>query len=251
MKKISVLTILLIIIVFKINAQIGVGEWRDHLPFNYAIAVTESSGKVYVASESGVFSYSKSSHNIEKMTKANILSDVGISSIAYSDQNELLLVGYSNGNVDLIFDNEIFNLPDIKREMISGSKSINNILFIDEYAYLSCGFGIVVINLQKKEIKDTYYIGDLGTLVQVNQIVFDNDSLYAATNQGIYIADYTNQNLIDYSNWQRVTDIPNYSLAFSSIYVNNGTLLVNQKNELTNDVIYSFESNTWNILNNE
>lgn len=251
MKKISILTILLVFIAFQMNAQIGVGEWRDHLSFNYAIAVTESSSKVYVASENGVFSYNKNSYNIEKMTKVNILSDVGISSISYSDQNDVLLVGYSNGNVDLIFDNEMFNLPDIKREMISGSKSINHILFIDEFAYLSCGFGIVVINLSKREIKDTYYIGDLGTLVHVNQLVYDNDYLYAATNQGVYVADYTNQNLIDYSNWQKITDIPNYTSAFSSIYVNNETMLVNQSNELTNDVLYSFENNSWNIFNNE
>lgn len=250
MKKLSIL----IICIFYINllkAQIGVGEWRAHLPFTYAIAVTESSKKVYVASESGVFSYSKISNNIEKLTKVNVLSDIGISAIAYSDKNNVLLVAYSNGNLDLVYNNETFNLSDIKREMINASKSINHILLYKEYAYLSCGFGIVVVNLDKKEIKDTYYIGDLGSLIQINQLVLDNNDLYAATNQGIYKTDITNQNLADYSYWHRIEEIPNYTDVFNAIYVKNGEILVNQKNDTFNDVLYLYKNGLWSIFNNE
>ena len=250
MKRLSVL-IICILYINLLKAQIGVGEWRDHLPFTYTISVTESSKKVYVASESGVFSYSKISNNIEKLTKVNILSDIGISTIAYSDQNKVLVIAYSNGNLDLIYDNEVFNMSDIKREMINASKSVNHVLFIDEYAYLSCGFGIVVINLEKKEIKDTYYIGDLGSLIQVNQLILDNNNLYAATNQGVYIADYTNPNLTDYANWQRIEEIPNYTEAFNAIYVLNDKIFVNQQNETINDVLYLYENGLWNISNNE
>ena len=92
------------------NAQIGVGEWRDHLSFSSAIAVDESPTKIYVASKNGIFSYSKQSNNIEKLTKVSLLSDIGISSIAYSELNELLLVGYSNGNVDIIYESYVFNI---------------------------------------------------------------------------------------------------------------------------------------------
>lgn len=247
MKK-ALFTIGLLVISQLVWAQIGVGEWRDHLSFKYAIAVTESPQKVYVASESGVFSYSKSSKNVEKFTKANKLSDVGVSSLNYSNENQVLVVGYSNGNVDLVFNSSVFNLSDIKRESISGSKRINNIYFIDEYAYLSCGFGIVVVNLDRKEIKDTYYIGDLGTLVQVNQLQLDNNYLYAATNQGLYIADFTSQNLADFSNWQRVNTIPNYTGEFDALYVSNGEILINNRNEFFNNNLYLYKEGSWNIL---
>lgn len=245
-----------IITVFALNmgfvkSQIGVGEWRDHLSFTYSIAVTESPTKVYTASAHGIFSYSKIHHNIEKLTKVNGLSDIGISEIEYSGENKVLVVGYENGNIDLVFESEVVNLSDIKRKMINGSKSINHILFVNEYAYLSCGFGIVVVNIDKKEIKDTYYIGNLGSLIQVNQLVLDNDFLYAATNEGIYIADFTKPNLFDYSNWQLITDVPNYSSRFNTIYVNDGNLLVNQANEFSNDVIYSYEEGSWSILNDK
>ncbi len=233
------------------KSQIGVGEWRDHLPFTFSELITESSTKIYVASENGIFSYNKQDKNVEKLTKVNLLSDVGISSIRYSEENQVLAVGYSNGNLDLIYGNETFNLSDIKREMISGSKVINDILFINEYAYLSCGFGIVVVNVDKREIKDTYYIGNLGSLIQVNQTVIDETYLYAATNEGIYVADYTNPNLSDYSNWQRITAIPNYTSSFNSIYVSGGDILVNQADGSFNDVIYSNLDGSWDIFNNE
>ncbi|HAF30571.1 MAG TPA: hypothetical protein DCG75_16130 [Bacteroidales bacterium] len=250
-KKVIILLVVFAFYTGLVQAQIGVGEWRDHLAFTYSVAVTESSAKVYVASANGIFTFNKISHNIEKLTKVNGLSDVGISEIEYSSENKVLFVAYENGNIDLVFENEVINLSDIKREMINGSKSINHILFVNEYAYLSCGFGIVVVNIEKREIKDSYYIGNMGSLVQVNQLVLNNDFLYAATNEGIFIADFTNPNLVDYSNWQQITDIPNYSSSFNSIYVNEGILLVNQLNESQNDILYLYKDESWSILNDE
>jgi ligand-binding sensor domain-containing protein len=250
MKKLFLIQLLLILTGCILHAQIGVGEWRDHLPFTYSRHITESPTKIYLASESGIFSYNKNDQNVEKHTKVDLLSDIGVSAIEYSNNNNLLFVGYSNGNVDLIFDNEVYNISDIKRETISGSKSINHILFIDEYAYLSCGFGIIVINTEKREIKETYYIGDFGMQLQVNQLYLSNNFLYAATNQGVFIADYSNPNLADYSNWQIITDIPSYTSKFNSIYVNNGDILVNQVNEASNDIIYQYKNGLWNIFKN-
>lgn len=244
-KKYIIFLFSIVVNIASVNAQIGVGEWRDHLPFTYTIAVTESPTKVYAASEQGVFSYSKKNKNVEKLTKVNVLSDIGISDIEYSTENDVLLVGYSNGNIDLIFENEVFNLSDIKRKMISGSKSINHILFVNQYAYLSCGFGIVVVNIDKREIKDTYYIGNFGIQLQVNQLGLDNTFLYAATNEGVYIADITDPNLVDYSNWQLLTDIPNYASKFNSIYIKDGKLLVSQVNDSFNDVVYAYEDGVW------
>ena len=55
-RKLAILIIFVSVFLGSVKAQIGVGEWRDHLPFSYSIAVTQSPTKVYVASENGVFS---------------------------------------------------------------------------------------------------------------------------------------------------------------------------------------------------
>ena len=252
MRKFCLLFILIsAITISAVKAQIGVGEWRDHLPYTYPVDLTSSADKIFVASENGIFSYHKSANNIEKLTKVNILSDIGITAIEYYSNYNVLIVGYSNGNLDLIFNNQKYNIPDIKREMILGSKSINHIRGIGQYAYLSCGFGIVLVDLEKKEIKDTYYIGNLGTQLNVNCIYNYNNYLYAATSQGVYVADINNPNLIDYANWGQIVSLPNPFGSYNHIVVNEQGILVNQNNDSGNDIIYLYKDGLWNIFNNE
>ena len=70
----------------------------------------------------------------------------------YSKDANTLVVGYTNGNVDLIEGNTIYNLADIKRKQLYGSKSINKIFILNSYAYLTTGFGIVKIDLERKKL---------------------------------------------------------------------------------------------------
>ncbi len=80
------------------------------------------------------------------------LSDIGISTIAYNEAFETLLIAYTNANIDLVKGNTIVNISDIKRKPILGNKTINNIMFIDNFAYLACGFGIVVFGYRKRRV---------------------------------------------------------------------------------------------------
>jgi hypothetical protein len=232
------------------NAQIGVGEWREHLSFSYIYSITQSPQKIYCSSADAIFWYDKSAHNINKLTKVNGLSDVGVSSILYSIDKEILFIGYSNGNIDIVKDNSITNISDIKRETIIGDKAINNIFFYGDYAYLSCGFGIVVIDINKLEVKETYYIGDNGTQIPVNQLVYFNGYFYASTKNGLYKADSENTNLVDYNNWEKIIEIPNFNTEFGSIAVFNNTLLVNHYSD-NNNTIYKLNNTEWTEFRND
>ena len=44
----------------------------------------------------------------------------------------------------------VYNMSDIYRKQLSGDKSVYDILVVDKVAYLSCGFGIVALNLEKR-----------------------------------------------------------------------------------------------------
>lgn len=100
-----------------------------------------------------LFSYHKTEHILEKLNKINGLKDITISTIKYIPELEILIVGYENGNIDLILPQEIVNLPEIKQEIISGGKCINKIDYFDSFAYLSTDFGIVVLDLEKRRLK--------------------------------------------------------------------------------------------------
>ncbi|HKL08590.1 MAG TPA: T9SS type A sorting domain-containing protein [Bacteroidales bacterium] len=251
MRKIFLLFILSFFISLCLKGQIGVGEWRDHLPFTFTFNICESPSRIFVASEQGLMTYNKQNQQIQKYTKVNGLSDVGISAIAYSVNDDLLLTGYSNGNIDILKNNQVINFSAIKRANIIGSKKINHIMFVDGFAYLSCGFGIVVLNLEKLEVKDTYFIGEYGEQLQVNQLVFDNNYFYAATQEGIFTADYTNPNLADYASWTQIVDIPDYTANFNAIYVKNGVILANKVNESSKDITYLFNNVSWTVFNQD
>ncbi|MCK5823273.1 MAG: T9SS type A sorting domain-containing protein, partial [Bacteroidales bacterium] len=233
----------------KAYSQSKVGSWREHLPFSHATCVAEVEDKIFSASEAGLFSYNKADNSIETLTKNNGLSDNSISTINYSNSLKTLVVAYSNGNIDLVSNYFIYNISDIKRKDLSGSKKINNILFIDNFAYLSCDFGIVVLDVEKKEIKDTYFIGEGGVSVRIFDMTFDGTYLYAATENGIYQADINSANLLNYQNWHRFTNLPIYDKSFNTITFFNNNVYVNYSGEQEiSDTIYVYNGTDWNYF---
>ena len=154
---------------FVANAQLTtIGSWRDHLPYHNATFVAEVENKIYCVTESGLFYFDKSDETINRMSKVNGLSDTEVAKVAYQSQSKTLLIAYQNCNIDLIKDWQIVNISDIKKKSILGEKTINNIFFIDDIAYLSCPFGLVVLDVGNEEILDTYKIGEGGNYVKIN-----------------------------------------------------------------------------------
>jgi len=237
-----------VLLPFYVQSQIAIGEWRDHLPYLRTIAVVDAGDRIYCATDYSLFYYDKTDLSITRLTKVNGLSDIGISSMGYSETNKTLLIAYSNANIDLIKDNNIINISDIKRKPILGNKTINNILFVDELAYLACGFGIVVLDVEKEEFPEPiYYIGENGSQINVLDVTFGADSLFAATESGIYKASINSPNLADFASWS--VDQHLYPNRFYSlIEYFSGKLIVNNENEgyhTDTAFVYDFGASTW------
>ena len=194
------------------NPIVGLDKWRIHLPYNDGKITSGGNDLVYCATQYALFSYKKSDGSVERYSRLTGLSDFEITTIRYSTEDHLLLIAYQSSDVDLLYDDgSVINLPDIKIKNIVGGKGINNILFLNHIAYLSCEFGIVVIDLLRHEIKDTYYIAPGGATVNVHQLAYDGSKFYAATETGIYYADANNPTLFNYAVWTQDTSM--YQLA--------------------------------------
>ena len=227
-------------------SQSAIGEWTDYQSYASAKNVADAGDKVYCVTKGGLFSYNKTDNSIRKMSGINGLSDVGVQRLAYSKENDVLLIAYQNANIDLLIGNTIFNLSDIKRKQLSADKTINNIMFSGKLAYLSCGFGIVVINLERKEIKDTYFIGNEGDYINVQDVASDGTNFYAATVNGIYKASVAEPNLQNYNNWVRQTNIPHPDKKFNAIELFNGKIIANYTpDEWYSDEMYQLDGNVW------
>lgn len=193
----SIVILLLISAALTAKAQYSIGSWKDHLPYNNAFSICHYNNNIYLATENGLFIKETADNSIRKLNKTNGLSDVGITAVE-NNENQLV-IGYLNGNIDVIEKTDIHNIPLLKNEAILGEKKINNININNEVAYLSCSFGILEVNLPQKEISNTYWLNASQSLA-VNEIAFFQNQLFAATDSGLYFA-HQNDNLIDFHSW--------------------------------------------------
>ncbi|MBI5219253.1 MAG: hypothetical protein HY958_10020 [Bacteroidia bacterium] len=238
------------------SQQVAVGKWRDHLPYSHGLKVAVGGDKAYCVTNAGLFTYNKRDNSVEKLSKITGLSDVGVTAAGYNKDYSVALIGYTNGNLDLVDGTTIYNIPDIKNKLMPGNKQINNFLMIGNYAYISCGFGIVVVDLIRKEIKDTYLIGTNGDYLDVSEIAYDGTYIYAATENGIYKGRQDNPNLVNFAEWTVITDIPNgqpYSWLrnkkFNTVTCFNNKVYVNKTSGVWGkDTILSYSDAGWSFF---
>ncbi|HNW53346.1 MAG TPA: two-component regulator propeller domain-containing protein, partial [Bacteroidales bacterium] len=242
--------IVLVSLIYRVEAQtVGYNQWLDHLPYKQCIAIAEANNQVFAATPYSLVYFDKTDNSLNRLNKVTIggLSDIGISSIAFCSKLNTLVVAYSNTNIDLVKGSDVVNIPDIKRKQIQGNKTINSILVIDKLAYLACGFGIVVLDIEKAEIKDTYYIGPSGSQINVQALAFHepDNKFYAATEKGIYAAS-ANTNLAYYVNWipEKTISGPadnfNFIASFSNrVYTNKTT------GKWDGDSMFVKDGNSW------
>ncbi|MEO8590587.1 MAG: two-component regulator propeller domain-containing protein [Flavobacteriales bacterium] len=230
------------------QSQEAIGKWRDHFPYRNMVAVAEGGGNFYCATATGLFRYTPGSGEIQRLNKVNALNDVGIQGLAWNETLGMLLVYYTNGNLDLIQGESSYNMGDIKRSSLLGNKGIYSVYFEGPIAFLGCGFGIVKVDLARREVRETWFIGPSGAQVQVNGITVFQDSIYAATTTGLFVAKRTAANLASFDNWHKRADM-GVGMAdgpFSAAVRFGDRLLVNYKGTTGGDTLLTMEgSNTW------
>lgn len=225
------------------HAQYAIGSWQNYLSYHNVTRTEPASNLIYALGNGGLFSYDKEDTSIQCYWKNYLLSDTDISYIAYSKEYKTLIIIYSNANIDLLVnDNTVYNLPDYMNKNMAQNKNVNHISFANEYAYLSTSFGIIVLNLKKREITNTYILNK-----NINACAVDDTLIYAASSEGLFTGLLT-ENLLDVNNWTKVS---NAVYSYLSYYNNNivgdilfqGIYLINKSDYSNSQLIggyYSF-----------
>ena len=221
------------------NAQLGTGSWNDHLPYGNVVDISyDETNVIYAATPYAVVSYNSSTFEIERWSKVNRLSDVGISAIEHDPSSDALIVGYSNGNLDLLFEDSQFNMPDIKLSNIVGDKEIYDILPYNGLLYLSTGFGVVVIDVAAREVRSTYFLGPNGQQEKVNDVLIWNNEIFAISDATVRKANISDPFLANFQNWDVVNDwAGNGKYADATVF--EGNLFVHRK-DTDNDKIFRY-----------
>lgn len=239
----------ILLLAFNVSGQIPVGTWRDHLPYSNGRTIALSPDRVYCATDLALFYYDKADDAITKLSKINKLSDLEVGYIAYNNDVEKLIIGYENGNIDIIENDTKYNYPDIKIKNILSDKAIHHILIEGNLAYLSTGFGIVVFNMEKNEFADTYIIGKGGSYMKINNTAIYNNFIYALTDNGVYKGDLDDPFLANYENWSKVASLENPDEKYySSAVFSNQLLMVNSINNTDSCHINIFDGQIWDTI---
>ncbi len=221
------------------------GNWVEHNFFNHIRDVAQIEDLVYGATAQALMIYDKSSGEIERFGKQAGLSDVGIVALDVYRPTRQLIIGYENGNIDLYRNGRIINIPDIARStLFLGNRRMNHLRVHGDRLYISMGFGIVVVDLKERLVRETYVIGPQGSVLEVYQVAVDeaNNFIYAGTPDGLYRASLSSP-LSFFQSWSR---LPRFGLnEIPLVTVFNDEPVVCQRIEGTFDSIFRLQDSLW------
>jgi len=255
-KNIFFTLILLFVFSFMSFSQVAMGKWNTHFAYNSVSQIAQSDNKIYAVSEGALFSVDKLDGNMEFYSKLSGLNDANISRIEFDNVEKQLLIIYNNGNIDVMGSGGITNIPDFYNKQMSSTKDVNQIQFYESKAYLSCNFGIMVLNMQKKEVADTYFIGPNASEVKVLNTIVNNGLIYALTTTAIYNASVTDPHLVNYADWSTLTGLPGSgdfqkisSFGGQLILLRGGTLYKQETNNSWTTILPNVTITNFNVTN--
>lgn len=221
--------------------------WKDWYAYNSVFCIESIDSSVAALTANGVFIYSTENETYKKITKLQGLSGVGLTTMKYNSQYKSLLIGYSDGCIDIIQFPKltIHNIPTISKRNVYGSKAIRDIQFKNDTAYIATDFGLVTFHVQTHEFIHSAVLGSDGESIGVSQITIDSlhNTLYAASERGI-LRIGLHENISDGSLWQLVPNsIHQHSPITHICYYNNSLLYsVSHKSWEIQDTIYQLSN---------
>ncbi len=211
---------------FMTQAQLAMGKWRTHLAYTNVSKLAQSSNKIYAVGNGSLYSYDKIDGGVEFYSKITGLNGSKIAHISFDQALNQLLIVYADGNIDILSNGGVKNIPDLAIKQMNSSKYVNQISIFDDKAYFSCKFGIMVLNLSKLEVADTYIIGPNATELDVLSTSINNGNIYALTSSTLYKAPASSKQLANYQTWTTASTLPGTgNLQNSSSFQNQLILL--------------------------
>jgi len=190
-----------------------IGDWATYLPKREGAWVTQSDQKIYYSTKRSILIFDKNDLSFVELSKMDGLSETVISKIKFDKFNKQLIVIYESGGIDIVSDEGVYTISDIKdNKNIIGRKNINDIFILDENtAYLSTDFGIVEWDLKALEFRFTTF-----TSFPVYAVSASNTHLFAATDDGLFKIRKDDISKINFSRWEFLSGRANLPASYDS-----------------------------------
>ena len=148
-----------------------------------------------------LFTIDTSSYEVSRLVKGTHLSQGNPSALGYDEQRNQWVIAYADGGIDLKDAWGVTNIPDLRIAQVVGDKKIHAITIEGEYAYLTSSIGVVVLDLSKREIADTWTLTTASNSVGARCVLSYQGQWLVGTDQGVLVADQDNPFLANPDQW--------------------------------------------------
>ena len=201
-------------------------SWMAHTSARTVTGVSAGQEMVWAASTGGVFGYDPDTGDISRYTAAEGLHDVNVQAIAWDAKRQLAWIGYSDGIFDRldISSGGVKTFFDIYRNDRFPSKMINAMEVFGDSLLISTGFGVVVFDPLRDEVRDTYSrFGGITAATAVNDVVVatvpgGETGLWVGTDAGVAYAPLSGKSLQDPSSWTSESNVRPGSKVTNIVY---------------------------------
>ena len=178
------------------DADLAIGEWRSHLPAQYATDVAACADFTAYATQGGtvVLRY-RDNGELRELNKVNALSQVDVAAVACNPFSEgQLLVLYRDGAFDVLADERVrLRSTAIADAEIDGERTVRGVTFVDATtAIVFADFGFVFFDLERG-----VFLDDVRWPTPVTDVQLLGGDLYVASESGLSVLpDYRRQPLL-------------------------------------------------------
>jgi hypothetical protein len=226
--------------------EIPLGQFKEYLPYNKFRWVAQDSENIYAATTQSILVMDKSDGSFDKWSKLNGLSEVGIQTI-YADTKDRLFVAYTNSNIDIIVNYKIHNIRDVLNKQVTGSKTINNFFSSGDLAYISCDFGVVILDLKTFLVKDSWFTIRQNITYRARSITIHNEHYFLATDKGVFSLPLSASNPADFSQWKQEKELSKSSYKLLCSYQDK--LFAVRDANSNQDSLFTYQNSHWNYDN--
>lgn len=208
----------------------AIGEWTVYNAVPDISRIEFFDDRVYAMAGASLVSFSPDTLDFDyhQLAKVDGLSGNHVSFITTSETAECLVVVYEDCNIDLIFKGgETHCIPDIANKAMAGDKAINSILESDGKLYVSCSFGILVVDLLQHYIPVSSY-----TSYPISISFEYADNLYRYSDKRGLEYCSTSQNVADNKNWHTISNVRLTDAAIISGQKGSHCWLISDKGQL-------------------
>lgn len=175
-------------------------QWESYASYFQPTDLVLTNNHVFELAEGALFSVDRQNGSISRWGKKEGMHGGSIARIAYIESQDAVLVIYADNLIDIISSRgEIEEIADLYQS--ATPVKIQALCVHNQTAYIGTEFGIIALNLKKREVSDTYYIGPNASSIPVTELAVLGDTLFAISGTDLYKGNLKNQ-LINYKNWE-------------------------------------------------